>query len=40
MRALVRLELAAGHGQPWDPPSLERLRLEALPGRLPSGTKP
>ena len=39
MRTLVRLELAAGHG-PWDPPSLERLRLEGLPGRLPTSTKP
>jgi hypothetical protein len=40
MRTLVRLEIAAGHGQPWDPPSLERLRLEALPGPLPARTKP
>jgi hypothetical protein len=39
MRTLVRIELPAGRGEPWDPPSLERLRLEALPGRLPA-TKP
>lgn len=40
VRVLVRLELPGGHGEPWDPPLLERLRLEALPGPLPSGTKP
>ncbi len=35
MRVLVQLELPAGGGEPWDPPRLERLRLEPLPGRLP-----
>ncbi len=40
VRVLVRLELPGGRGEPWDPPRFERLRLEALPGRLPSGTKP
>ncbi|NOT31453.1 MAG: hypothetical protein HOP15_13480 [Planctomycetes bacterium] len=34
-RALVQLELPPGTGEPWDPPRLERLKLEALPGRLP-----
>lgn len=31
VRVLVRLELGAGHGEPWEPPYLERLRLEAEP---------
>lgn len=39
-RALVRLELSPGQGEPWDPPSLERLLLEVLPRRLPLGTGP
>jgi hypothetical protein len=37
VRALVRIELPRGHGEPWDPPRFERLRLEALPGSLPTG---
>jgi hypothetical protein len=40
MRVLVRLELPAGREEPWDPPLFERLKLEALPGPLPAGTKP
>lgn len=35
MRALVRLELPPGTGELWDPPRLERLKLEALPARWP-----
>ena len=31
VRVLVRLERGAGHGEPWAPPFLEHLRLEAEP---------
>jgi hypothetical protein len=31
IRVLVLLELGPGHGEAWDPPRLERLRLEAVP---------
>jgi hypothetical protein len=40
VRVLVRLELPAGRGEPWDPPRFERLRLEANPRRLPAGSAP
>lgn len=31
IRVLVLLELGPGHGEAWDPPRFERLRLEAVP---------
>ncbi len=40
VRTLVRLELAPGTDEAWDPPRFERLRLEAMPGRLPLASKP
>ncbi len=38
VRALVRLEVPPGAGEPWDPPRLERLRLEALLRRVLPGS--
>lgn len=34
VRALVRLVLDPGRGEAWDPPRLERLEIEASPGRV------
>lgn len=36
VRALLGLEVPPGAGEPWDPPHLERLRLDAILQRAPS----